>query len=73
MVISLIYFSYLTPKLEELTEMWKISEAGKEIPVSDIQQEHQYFHRLYVAIDSVKILILIFMMGATVGKEEWTA
>lgn len=71
--ISLVYFNYLTPKLESLTDMWKLSEAGQTIALSDVQQEHQYFHRIYVTIDSFKILILIFMMGATVGKEEWTA
>ncbi len=71
--ISLIYFSFLTPKLEALTDMWKLSETGQSIALSDIQQEHQFFHRIYVTVDSIKILILIFMMGATVGKEEWTA
>lgn len=71
--ISLVYFSYLTPKLEALTDMWKLSEAGQTIALSDIQQEHQYYHRIYVTVDSLKILILIFMMGSTVGKEEWTA
>lgn len=73
MVISLVYFSYLTPKLEELTELWKLSEAGKAVAVADVQQEHQFFHRVYVSIDTVKILILSFMIAATAGKEEWTA
>jgi hypothetical protein len=72
-VISLVYFSYLIPKIAELSELWKISEAGKTIAISDIQQEHQYFHRVYVIIDSVKILTLMLMMVSAVGKEEWTA
>ncbi len=73
LVISLIYFSYLTPKLEKLTELWKLSEAGKSIAVADVQQEHQFFHRVYVSIDTLKILILTFMIAAIAGKEEWTA
>ncbi len=73
LAISLVYFSYLIPKIEELTELWKLSEAGKTIAVTDAQQEHQYFHRIYVTMDSVKILALLFMIGSSVGKEEWTA
>ncbi|MES2529033.1 MAG: DUF4149 domain-containing protein [Bdellovibrionota bacterium] len=71
--IAVTYFIYLTPKLQALTDMWKLSEAGQKIALTDIQQEHQYFHRIYVTIDSLKILILIFMMTTTVWKEEWTA
>ena len=73
LAISLVYFSYLIPKIEELTELWKLSEAGKTIAVADVQQEHQYFHRIYVTMDTVKIITLLFMIGSSVGKEEWTA
>ncbi len=64
LAIVLVYFTWLTPKIEALTALWKIND--------DVQQEHQYFHRLYLIIDSVKILLLVFMMVSTVGKEEWT-
>lgn len=72
-VIALVYFSYLIPKIAELSGLWKLSEAGKTIAIADIQQEHQYFHRVYVIMDTVKILTLLFMMVSAIGKEEWTA
>lgn len=72
-IISLVYFSWLIPKIHELTELWKLSEAGKQIAIADIQQEHQYFHRIYVVLDTIKILILLFMLVSATGKEEWTA
>lgn len=73
LVIALVYFSWLTPKIEELTQLWKMSDAGQAIALADVQQEHQYYHRLYAILDTVKILVLLFMMVSAVGKEEWTA
>ncbi len=71
--IALTYFSWLIPKIDELTQVWKLSEAGKVIAVADIQLEHQFFHRVYVIMDTVKLLVLLFMMVSAVGKDEWTA
>ena len=72
MVIAFTYFTWLIPKISELTELWKLSEAGKSIAIADIQQEHQFFHRIYVIMDTVKLLVLLFMIVSSVGKEEWT-
>lgn len=73
LVIAFTYFTWLIPKIDHLTGLWKMSEAGKAIAIADIQQEHQFFHRVYVVMDSVKLMVLLFMMVSTVGKEEWTA
>ena len=73
LAISLAYLSWLIPKIAELTELWKLSEAGREVAVADVQQQHQYFHRVYVILDTIKLLILLFMLVTTVGKEKWTA
>lgn len=73
MIIAFTYFTWLIPKITYLTELWKMSEAGKTIAIADIQQEHQFFHRIYVIMDTVKLLVLLFMIVSTVGKEEWTA
>jgi hypothetical protein len=75
--ISLTYFAYLTPKLIKLTELWKrldlmgmTSAAG----IPDIQQEHQFYHRLYVFLDSIKLLLLVTLLGYGLIKEEkWLA
>jgi hypothetical protein len=71
--IALTYFMWLIPKIDELTQLWKLSEAGQAIAVADIQQDHQFYHRIYVIMDTVKLLVLLFMMVSAVGKEEWTA
>lgn len=60
-LIVLTYFSYLTPKISELTLLWKKADSLGLVGIagiSDIQQEHQLYHRVYVALDTLKILIL---------------
>lgn len=71
--IAMIYFSYLTPKLIELTNLWKKADlmgltalAG----ISDVQQEHQFYHNLYIRIDVVKLLLLSSILFMGVWKEE---
>jgi hypothetical protein len=74
-IISVIYFSYLTPKLIFLTELWKKNDligiySAPGIP--DIQQAHQYYHNLYIGIDSLKLITLTVMIGlATWRREKW--
>jgi hypothetical protein len=75
-VIVMYYFSYLTPKLVMLTDIWKASDllglsSVKDIP--DIQQEHQFFHRLYISLDTGKLLLLASMTGLAVIKaDRWS-
>lgn len=64
--IALTYFSYLTPKITELTEIWKEAEAlgvMNHQGVIDVQGEHQFYHRLYIGLDSVKIMTLLGLLG----------
>lgn len=70
-LIVIFYASYLTPKITQLTELWKKAEALNQLGISDIrdiQQEHQFFHKLYVALDTVKLLVLSFLIGDQVAK-----
>jgi hypothetical protein len=75
-IMAMSYFAFLTPKLVELTQLWKQSEqAGLigSISVPDIQQAHQYYHNLYIALDVVKLILLSVMLGLGVWKQEdWT-
>lgn len=72
---AMTYFFYLTPKITELTELWQqadlIGLTGlKGIP--DLQQAHQFYHRLYITIDTVKLILLSVMMSVMViKKEKW--
>lgn len=60
-LIVLTYVTYLTPYLAKLTGLWKEADTTNTIAIagiSDIQQEHQFFHRIYVTLDTFKILFL---------------
>ncbi len=70
-IIVMFYFSYLTPKIIKLTGLWKEAEVVNKIGIAginDIQQEHQFYHRMYVGLDSLKLLILSFMIGIFVFR-----
>lgn len=60
-IIVAIYLFYLSPKIATLTDLWQSSEqkgwAGQQ-GILDVQQEHQFYHRVYIAMDSVKIFLL---------------
>lgn len=78
-LIVLTYLSYLTPKISELTLLWKKADSLGLVGIagiSDIQQEHQFYHRVYVALDTLKLLILstllIFKLAEKAGENEKT-
>lgn len=62
--IATIYLFSLTPKLASLTAAWEYAEkVGTLGPHGeDVQQLHQNYHRTYVALDSVKLLLLLIQM-----------
>jgi hypothetical protein len=70
--IVMFYFSYLTPKIITLTELWKTAESTGTLGVSgiaDIQANHQTFHKLYVGLDSVNLVLLSCLLGMSVWKK----
>lgn len=75
-IIAMTYFSYLTPKLVTLTELWKKTDlmgAAGVAGIPDIQQEHQYFHRLYIGMDSFKLVLLtVMILYGTFKQDKWT-
>ncbi len=67
------YYFYLTPKIQTLTEWWKEAEGLGIISIhgiNDIQQEHQTYHRLYVWIDAVKLLLLTSGLSFLIFKHD---
>jgi hypothetical protein len=72
-LMVMFYFSYLTPKLVELTELWKKAEAGGSTGIAgikDIQQSHQSYHKLYIGMDVLKLLLLSLMVTVGVFKQD---
>jgi hypothetical protein len=56
-----------------LTELWKTTDLmGIQgiNGISDVQQEHQFYHRLYISLDSIKLLLIGIMIGIGFIKEE---
>ena len=72
-IIVMTYFTYLTPKISELTELWKKTDLmglSGVAGIPDIQQTHQFYHKLYIWIDTVKLLILSVMLCRGVYRQE---
>ncbi len=74
--ISLFYIAFLTPKLSEMTELWKKADAigtASINGIADIQQAHQLYHNLYIGTDVVKLILLTLILVLGIFKEEkWT-
>lgn len=74
--VAMFYFTYLTPKLIGLTDLWKLADSKGIVSIngiSDIQQEHQHFHRIYIGLDSFKLMALSCLLFLGVWKnEEWS-
>jgi hypothetical protein len=67
------YFSFLTPKIIELTDLWRKADLMGTVAVHgipDIQLEHQYFHNFYIGIDAFKLLLLTAMPVIGIWKQE---
>lgn len=71
--ITLFYFSYLIPKIVFLTDLWEKSDlmgTSSIAGIPDIQQEHQFFHRIYIWTDTVKLLVLTSIMAIGIKQQE---
>lgn len=72
--IALFYFSYLTPKIATLTELWKEVDRLGVLGlggIPDVQSEHQFYHRLYIGLDSLKMMTLAILLGfKIIGRRE---
>ncbi|WP_408098961.1 hypothetical protein ACJVC5_08590 [Peredibacter sp. HCB2-198] len=71
--IAMTYFTFLTPKLIEITELWKTTDLMGLTGVAeypDLQQAHQFYHRLYIGTDVFKLVLLTVMLAYGIWKEE---
>jgi hypothetical protein len=71
--IALYFLTYLTPKIATLTALWKHTDLmglSGTASIPDIQQEHQFFHELYIGLDVVKLIGLTGMLGLVIIKSE---
>lgn len=62
-LISGTYLFYLTPKLTQLTTAWEYAQTMGTIgsAESDLQSMHMMYHRTYIAMDTVKLLLLTLL------------
>lgn len=72
-MLAMLYLFSLSPKIGELTELWKTADsfgitgiAG----IADIQQEHHWYHRLYIILDGIKLLILAALITLVSWRES---
>lgn len=63
--IAFFYAFFLTNKITSLTKTWiyldSINKHGNKY-IPDIQQAHQFYHELYIGIDSIKIVLLLITL-----------
>jgi hypothetical protein len=75
-IIPITYLTYLTPKLLVLTELWKKADQMGIIGIAgitDIQLEHQFFHQLYISVDSFKLILLsVIIFYGSIKQDKWT-
>jgi hypothetical protein len=59
--IAGIYLFSLTPKLTLLTATWEYADKMGTLGLGgeDVQQLHQTYHNAYIALDTVKLVLLI--------------
>ena len=69
LLLSLLYAFYMSPRITEVNKQkWNLMEDSPEYKVLD--KEHQFLHSTFRKTDSVKILILLFLIGAAVVRKE---
>ncbi len=68
-LLSLTYAFYMSPRISEVNKQkWNLMEDSPEYKV--LEKEHQFLHSTFRKTDSVKILILLFLIGAGVARKE---
>lgn len=71
--IAMTYFTYLTPKIIGLTDLWKKTEemglTGVQ-GIPDVQQSHQFYHGLYIKLDFLKLVLLSALLGLGIWRQE---
>jgi hypothetical protein len=71
--LSLYYLTFLTPQIIRVTELWKQTDLmGSDAlaGISDPQQEHQFWHGLYIGLDTIKLGLLGILMSLGIVKGE---
>ena len=65
LLISSTYLFYLTPKLTQLTGAWEYAQTMGTIgeAESDLQTMHRMYHRTYIVLDTVKLILLLVLSG----------
>lgn len=75
-IVAMTYFAFLTPKLVYLTDLWKKTDLMGLTGVAgipDIQQEHQFYHHLYIGVDSFKLVLLsVMILYGSFKQDKWT-
>lgn len=65
-VIVLYYVGFLSEKIRDLTVLWQEADSKGVVGLNgipDVQQSHQFYHKLYITLDSVKLFLLLTLLG----------
>ncbi len=68
-ILAMSYTFYLSPKIVELTEkMQTVVPESRAYQLWD--KDHQFFHRTYIKLDSLKLLLLLVLMIVPLQKNQ---
>lgn len=71
LALAITYFTFLTPKITAVTALWKKADLmGLQglSGIADLQQEHQFWHRLYIGLDTLKLATLSIFIGLGIAR-----
>lgn len=62
LIITASYTFHITPMISTLSEQKRELDVESDAYVK-IEQQHNFYHHLYVKMDSVKVILLLIMVG----------
>jgi hypothetical protein len=69
LLLSLTYAFYMSPRISEVNrQKWELSESSPEYKV--LEKEHQFLHSTFRKTDSIKILILLVLIGSSIMRKD---
>ena len=70
-VLTCSYVFHLTPKIKDInTNRALLSENGETQKLEALELEHDKYHKLYVKLDSVKLLSLLTLLAMGIRQEK---
>lgn len=68
-LLSIFYFTFLSPEIKTLT-LEMSNKMGDFSALPSLSVQHQFYHKLYIKLEGLKLLILVIMLGWSVNLKR---